>query len=224
MGNSVVRRCIRSIATVEVERKVIRGKIPKGRPKQPTLFCRPPLPNLVVVSLSAAYSAMWPTVANQCGLTYTPIASVADFDGLLGEIVIVSGPGNEDALEPAIRTIAHGHLTAIELAAAGARADHRLAAALVRAGASTYFALPDDMQLLTSWLRERGESLAVDRQRPGRAIARIPFPATIATITRAAAHAMLDYCDGNKSEAARRLGISRPRLQRLLDAAETCAR
>ncbi|HET7585361.1 MAG TPA: sigma-54 dependent transcriptional regulator [Gemmatimonadaceae bacterium] len=47
----------------------------------------------------------------------------------------------------------------------------------------------------------------------------IPFPATIAEITRAAAMAMLQRCDGNKSEAARRLGVSRPRLQRLLDAA-----
>jgi ActR/RegA family two-component response regulator len=28
---------------------------------------------------------------------------------------------------------------------------------------------------------------------------------------------MLSLCNGNKSEAARRLGISRPRLQRLLD-------
>ncbi len=46
----------------------------------------------------------------------------------------------------------------------------------------------------------------------------IPFPATIAEITRAAAAAMMDQCDGNKSEAARRLGVSRPRLQRLLDA------
>ena len=32
-----------------------------------------------------------------------------------------------------------------------------------------------------------------------------------------AARAMLDLTGGNKSEAARRLGISRPRLQRLLD-------
>ena len=46
----------------------------------------------------------------------------------------------------------------------------------------------------------------------------IPFPATLAAMTRAAARAMLVYCDGNKSEAARRLNISRPRLQRLLDA------
>jgi DNA-binding NtrC family response regulator len=48
----------------------------------------------------------------------------------------------------------------------------------------------------------------------------IPFPATIATMTRAAARMMVAHCDGNKSEAARRLGISRPRLQRLLDASE----
>jgi DNA-binding NtrC family response regulator len=45
----------------------------------------------------------------------------------------------------------------------------------------------------------------------------IPFPATLAQINLAAARAMLDYCGGNKSESARRLGISRPRLQRLLD-------
>jgi DNA-binding NtrC family response regulator len=45
----------------------------------------------------------------------------------------------------------------------------------------------------------------------------LPFPADLATITRAAVQAMLDLCDGNKSAAARRLGISRPRLQRVID-------
>lgn len=45
----------------------------------------------------------------------------------------------------------------------------------------------------------------------------LPFPADIATITRAAARAMLEVTGGNKSEAARRLGISRPRLNRLLN-------
>jgi DNA-binding NtrC family response regulator len=45
----------------------------------------------------------------------------------------------------------------------------------------------------------------------------LPFPATLAEVVRTAARAMLDLSSGNKSEAARRLGISRPRLQRLLD-------
>jgi DNA-binding NtrC family response regulator len=45
----------------------------------------------------------------------------------------------------------------------------------------------------------------------------LPFPATLAVLNRAAALAMLELTEGNKSAAARRLGISRPRLQRLLD-------
>jgi DNA-binding NtrC family response regulator len=45
----------------------------------------------------------------------------------------------------------------------------------------------------------------------------LPFPATLAVLNRAAAVAMLQLTEGNKSAAARRLAISRPRLQRLLD-------
>jgi two-component system response regulator HydG len=45
----------------------------------------------------------------------------------------------------------------------------------------------------------------------------LPFPAPLSTIIRAAALAMLERTSGNKSDAARRLGISRPRLQRILD-------
>ena len=55
------------------------------------------------------------------------------------------------------------------------------------------------------------------RQEPVRAEGTLPFPATLAVLTRAAALAMLELTDGNKSAAARRLGISRPRLQRLLE-------
>jgi DNA-binding NtrC family response regulator len=48
----------------------------------------------------------------------------------------------------------------------------------------------------------------------------IPFPATLGEVARAATHRMLELCEGNKSEAARRLGISRARLQRLLSAGD----
>ncbi len=44
----------------------------------------------------------------------------------------------------------------------------------------------------------------------------IPFPATLSVINHAAVESMIRLCDGNKSESARRLAISRTRLQRLL--------
>ena len=47
----------------------------------------------------------------------------------------------------------------------------------------------------------------------------LPFPATLATLERAAAERMVELCGGNKTEAARRLDISRPRLARLLSVA-----
>jgi two-component system response regulator HydG len=62
----------------------------------------------------------------------------------------------------------------------------------------------------------RAEELGMRRE-PPRHDGVLPFPSTLAALTRAAALAMLQLCNGNKSEASRRLGISRPRLQRLLD-------
>jgi two-component system response regulator HydG len=44
----------------------------------------------------------------------------------------------------------------------------------------------------------------------------VPFPASMSEIIRAAASGMVQLCEGNKSEAARRLRISRTRLLRLL--------
>ena len=45
----------------------------------------------------------------------------------------------------------------------------------------------------------------------------IPFPAPLDEITAAAARATIELYDGNRSHAARQLGISRQRLRRLLD-------
>lgn len=45
----------------------------------------------------------------------------------------------------------------------------------------------------------------------------LPFPASLKEINAAAAHAAIEYCEGNKSAAARQLGISRARLQRLIE-------
>jgi DNA-binding NtrC family response regulator len=45
----------------------------------------------------------------------------------------------------------------------------------------------------------------------------LPFPAPLREIVAAAVRETVGRCGGNKSDAARRLGISRSRLQRLLD-------
>ncbi len=57
---------------------------------------------------------------------------------------------------------------------------------------------------------------AAGRTEPARG-SPLPFPAQLDDITAAAARATLEFCDGNRSEAARRLGISRRRLRRLLN-------
>ena len=60
------------------------------------------------------------------------------------------------------------------------------------------------------------EHLGLDQQSTRHSVDGVPFPATMSDITRGAALAMTRLCEGNKSEAARRLGISRTRLLRLL--------
>ena len=74
-------------------------------------------------------------------------------------------------------------------------------------------------------LLARAPVLTVDDFEPvrglgGGAQSALPFPAPLRTIVAAAVHGMLALCSGNKSEAARRLGISRPRLLRLLGATD----
>jgi DNA-binding NtrC family response regulator len=61
------------------------------------------------------------------------------------------------------------------------------------------------------------EPLETHAELPSASRSALPFPAQLQEVARAAALAMLELTGGNKSEAARRLGISRPRLQRLLD-------
>lgn len=63
----------------------------------------------------------------------------------------------------------------------------------------------------------RVEELRLEKSHEPPNGAALPFPAELSTIIRSAVVQMLKRTGGNKSEAARRLGISRPRLQRLLE-------
>jgi two-component system response regulator HydG len=61
------------------------------------------------------------------------------------------------------------------------------------------------------------DDLALEDDAP-QAVGVLPFPASLDVIERVAAAAMLAHCEGNKSQAALRLGISRKRLYQLLAA------
>lgn len=108
---------------------------------------------------------MWPTLADQHGLAYVDVEAPGGFDRMTGAVGIISGGGAEEELESTLRQTAGTDRGSMEIAVVGARPDHRLAAALVRAGAATYFALPDDMAILGSWLRDRAEALRAETRR-----------------------------------------------------------
>ena len=114
------------------------------------------MPSLSVLALSDSFLQMWPALASESGLELV----VADEPAALvrrGDVVgVVSAGGVEERLEETLR---QASANGIEVAGVGALPDHHLAAAVVRAGAADYFALPGDYETLRSWLRERGDRL-----------------------------------------------------------------
>jgi DNA-binding NtrC family response regulator len=120
------------------------------------------VPNLSLLALSDSFSAVWPSLAAECGLTLVQATDPAAFDRLAGSVGVISGAGVEESLAAAFRQISPG---AAEVAAVGALPAHRLAVSVMRAGASDYFALPQDLELLRSWLRERAERLRARESR-----------------------------------------------------------
>ena len=148
---------------------------------------------LALVPLSDSFGAIWYSMASECGLALESITAEDTPDGRRTVVVIAAG-GVEDRLAAATRSLRER--TELPLAAVGALTDHRLAAAVVRAGASDYFALPDDLEFLKSWILDGAERLRLRDQ--GRRFAegearKYRFegilgssPALEATLTRAA--------------------------------------
>lgn len=120
---------------------------------------------LVVLALTDSLAAVWPTVAAAAGAS---VLVTSDAAALPPQplALIVNGAGVEQRLEPVIASLAP---LAVPTAAVGTLADHRLASAVVRAGAREYFALPNDLLLLESWVREQG--ILAEQQAGGAALA-----------------------------------------------------
>jgi len=114
-------------------------------------------PTLLLLSLSESFSAMWEGLAADAGLLLERLDDVSGFERRHA-VAVVAGGGEEVRLEDTFRRIGR---PAIDVAAVGALPDRRLATELVRAGAADYFVLPEDMELLRSWLRDNGERLRI---------------------------------------------------------------
>ncbi len=118
------------------------------------------MPRLTLYALSDSFSAIWTDLAADSGLDLVLAGDPEEAPESPGPISVVVGAGVEHQIEAVLRKIG-GPDTAV--ATVGALPDHRLATRLVRAGASEYFALPQDYEPLRSWLREQAarlESLA----------------------------------------------------------------
>jgi DNA-binding NtrC family response regulator len=117
------------------------------------------LPDLRLLALTDSFHAEWARLASASGLALVMVDHAARLEPRKGVLTLLSGAGREDRLESALREMPTGNSF---VAAVGAQADHRLAAAVVRAGADDYFALPGDLAALGSWLRDGASRLRAD--------------------------------------------------------------
>ncbi|MBW3628002.1 MAG: sigma-54 dependent transcriptional regulator [Gemmatimonadetes bacterium] len=113
-------------------------------------------PDFAVLSLSDSFVDLWPKLVPSAGARLISGASVTDLgrlDGLSG--VLISAAGAETDAIPLIDEL-HARC-ATDVAVTGVETDYRVAISLLRAGACGYYALPDDLGMLRSWMVERVE-------------------------------------------------------------------
>ena len=115
--------------------------------------------DLRLLALTDSFHAEWPVLAAAHGLSLVVADDPAGLEPRRGTLTVISAGGGELQLEGALREVpsGNGHLVAV-----GAQADHRLAAAVVRAGADDYFALPFDHPALAAWIRDGAARLGAD--------------------------------------------------------------
>ena len=113
-------------------------------------------PQLSVVASSESFASVWPRLADECGFE---LVNGAGSDRTEGLVTIVNAAGMEGSLTRILENLEPGKG---ELLGVGALSDHRIAITALHAGARDYFALPQDYELLKSWLV--GYSERIQRQ------------------------------------------------------------
>ena len=117
--------------------------------------------DLRVLALSDSFGAEWPSLARASGLALVSYDDASALAPTAGSITLVVAGGAERSLEEALRRIPDGNRF---VAAVGAEANHRLAAAVVRSGANDYFALPGDLDGLRSWIADAAARIEAERR------------------------------------------------------------
>lgn len=118
---------------------------------------------LLIYRLSDAFSGLWQELASASGLELSEASAPAELATHRGLVLVAAG-GEEVAALEAVRAAGE---TASSLVVVGASADHRLSAALIRAGAREYFALPQDIDLLRAWVKAEAGDPEVKERRVG---------------------------------------------------------
>ncbi|HET7275882.1 MAG TPA: sigma-54 dependent transcriptional regulator [Longimicrobiaceae bacterium] len=111
------------------------------------------MPALIVISDSETFSSVWPELA---AAVDADLHIFEDPDGALAVpdplAILLVAAGHEELAEPVLRQLGGGDIPVVVI---GASTDHRIAASLVRAGATDYFALPGDLGALQSEIADR---------------------------------------------------------------------
>jgi len=112
------------------------------------------LPVLAVIQSSSSFHQIWKPLALSAGAELRVVDMRAASAATAGaSLVIVSAGGVELEAEDMLRRLIDcSGRGSVPTAVVGALCDHRLAVQLVRAGADEYFALPADMDALSTWM------------------------------------------------------------------------
>jgi DNA-binding NtrC family response regulator len=119
---------------------------------------------LLVLCVSDSFSALWASLARELDLELEIVSSARRFADAPRAIGIISAGGEETQLESHLGEIGpREHV--VEIAAIGSGDDRRAVVSAMRAGASEFFALPEDLDLLRSWIREQRNRIATSARR-----------------------------------------------------------
>ena len=118
-------------------------------------------PVLAILALSESFASVWADVAREAGAV---LRSVGPEDEAAGAVALLVAAGGEEEqgldLLPAL-----ADRWSVPLLLVGATASHRFAVEALRRGATDYFALPEDADLLRRTLTARVESARTRAQR-----------------------------------------------------------